>query len=128
MTVSPAVATKQSILQRARAVADSHGTADDTPAKKVSGDWKDFFSETKTVYVASRGCTFNVYIAGDHGPVLFCLHGAGYTGLTFALIAEELSKECGSTTSAIHLRAHTSQTLCCTTGTASWPWISGIMA
>lgn len=99
MTVSPAVATKQSILQRARAVADSHGAADDKPAKKVSGDWKDFFSETKTVYVASRGCTFNVYIAGDHGPVLFCLHGAGYTGLTFALIAEELSKECESTRS-----------------------------
>lgn len=82
-------------------MADAHGTADDKPAKKVSGDWEDFFSEKKSVYVASRGCTFNVYIAGDHGPVLFCLHGAGYTGLTFALVAEELSKEYESTKSLL---------------------------
>eukprot|EP00892_Ulva_mutabilis_P009563 jgi/Ulvmu1/697/UM010_0069.1 len=92
-TVSPAVATKQSILQRARAVADAHDAEEDKPAKKVSADWRDFFSEQKSVYVQSRGCTFNVYTAGDHGPVVFCLHGAGYTGLTFALLAEELSKD-----------------------------------
>jgi protein phosphatase methylesterase 1 len=31
--------------------------------------------------------TFHVYLAGSQGPVLFCLHGGGYTGLSFALVA-----------------------------------------
>lgn len=128
MTVSPAVASRQSVLQRARAVADAHGTVDDKPGKKVSGDWTDFFSEKKSIYVKSRGCTFNVYIAGHQGPVLFCLHGAGYTGLTFALVAEELSKECAFTASLhlapLYLKVMTDFA---TAGTGSWPWTSGTM-
>lgn len=92
-TVPPSLATKQSILQRARAAADAHDSSAEggSPRKKVSSDWRDFF--TKQEQVHTRGCRFNVYMAGDKGPVVFCLHGAGYTGLTFALVAEELSSE-----------------------------------
>jgi hypothetical protein len=30
--------------------------------------------------------TFHVYLAGKQGPVLFCLHGGGYTGSASDLI------------------------------------------
>ena len=60
----------------------------------MSSDWRDFFARQEQVH--TRECTFNVYVAGEKGPVVFCLHGAGYTGLTFALVAEELSTECAS--------------------------------
>lgn len=97
-------------------MADAHGTEDAQPVKKVSANWQDFFSEKKSVRVKSRSCTFNVYVAGDHGPVVFCLHGAGYTGLTFALLAEELSKECASNSSTRYHSLYVSKSLavwCC---------------
>lgn len=28
-----------------------------------------------------------VYVAGSKGAVIYCLHGCGYTGLTWALVA-----------------------------------------
>ena len=31
-----------------------------------------------------------VYLAGTTGPVVFCLHGGGYSGLTWALLAKPL--------------------------------------
>lgn len=74
-------------------------SADDKPH---SSDWRTFFSEKRTV--SARGCQFNVYTAGPNkpsadgqqAPVLFCVHGGGYTGLSFALIAEELRDECAA--------------------------------
>ncbi len=35
-----------------------------------------------------------VYLAGSKGAVLFCLHGGGYSGLTWALVAAALKAEC----------------------------------
>ena len=37
-----------------------------------------------------------VYTAGSKGAVLFCLHGCGYTGLTWSLIAAAVKDRCGS--------------------------------
>lgn len=37
-----------------------------------------------------RDGVFNVYTAGTSGPVIFCLHGGGYTGLTWSLVAKNL--------------------------------------
>lgn len=38
-----------------------------------------------------RGGTFNVYWTGPpDGAVVLCLHGAGYTGLTWSLVATKL--------------------------------------
>ena len=38
-----------------------------------------------------RGGKFNVYTAGPPtGPVVFCIHGGGYTGLTWSLVAQKL--------------------------------------
>ena len=42
----------------------------------------------------SFGC--RVYSAGEAGPVIFCLHGAGYTGLTWSMLAARLKDRWGS--------------------------------
>lgn len=34
--------------------------------------------------------SFNVYSCGSSGPVVLCIHGGGYTGLTWSLVAEKL--------------------------------------
>jgi len=45
-----------------------------------------------SVLRALRHCSvrYRVYQAGTEGPVVFCLHGGGYSGLTWALLAKEL--------------------------------------
>jgi Alpha/beta hydrolase family len=35
-----------------------------------------------------------VYLAGKTGPIFLCLHGGGYTGLSWALVAERLKESC----------------------------------
>ncbi|XP_010683376.1 uncharacterized protein LOC104898059 isoform X2 [Beta vulgaris subsp. vulgaris] len=47
---------------------------------------------------------FHVYKAGSEGPVIFCLHGGGYSGLSFALSASKI-KEKGRVV-AMDLRGH----------------------
>lgn len=34
---------------------------------------------------------YRVYLAGSKGPLLFCLHGGGYTGMTWAVCAQQLA-------------------------------------
>ena len=38
----------------------------------------------------TRYC-YRVYLAGAQGPVLLCLHGGGYTGMTWAVCAQRLA-------------------------------------
>lgn len=52
--------------------------------------WQNYFDRQLSVACPSRGATFNVYQAGDSGPVVLCLHGGGYTGLSWALFAQQL--------------------------------------
>lgn len=37
-----------------------------------------------------RRGSFPVYTAGEKGAVVFCVHGGGYTGLTWSLVARQL--------------------------------------
>lgn len=103
ITIPPALASRESILRQAQQAAQAHLRQDSTDSeKKASSDWRDFFDEKVQVHVASRRCTFNVYTAGPSKapaegtkrPVLFCVHGGGYTGLSYALISEGLKDEC----------------------------------
>jgi protein phosphatase methylesterase 1 len=36
---------------------------------------------------------FNAYSAGSAGAVVLCLHGGGYTGLTWSLVAQQLKQQ-----------------------------------
>lgn len=53
-----------------------------------------FVAEVAAVLVvcACRG-TFTTYMAGSSGAVVFCLHGGGYTGLTWSLVAKQLKQQ-----------------------------------
>ncbi|KAK9838122.1 hypothetical protein WJX81_002596 [Elliptochloris bilobata] len=55
--------------------------------------WDRYFDELRDVRLEERGGTFRVYLAGKGPAVLFCLHGGGYCGLTWALVAAALKSE-----------------------------------
>ena len=46
------------------------------------------------------GDAVRVYLAGAGPAVLFCVHGGGYCGLTWALVAAALKSECGPSLSS----------------------------
>ncbi|KXZ52855.1 hypothetical protein GPECTOR_8g237 [Gonium pectorale] len=52
--------------------------------------WGAYWDKKLEVHLPSRGGTFNVYLAGQQGPVVFCVHGGGYSGLTWSLVARKL--------------------------------------
>lgn len=56
--------------------------------------WTDYFAVKLSV--PARGGVFRVYLSERHdaGPLVVCLHGAGYTGLSWALVAAELRGCC----------------------------------
>jgi uncharacterized membrane protein YgcG len=43
---------------------------------------------------AFRRGSFAVYTAGTKGAAVFCIHGGGYTGLTWSLVAQSLKDRC----------------------------------
>eukprot|EP00879_Flechtneria_rotunda_P005408 GHRR01005699.1.p1 GENE.GHRR01005699.1~~GHRR01005699.1.p1 ORF type:complete len:437 (+),score=84.88 GHRR01005699.1:148-1311(+) len=51
--------------------------------------WDEYWDSKQQVEMPGRGA-FNVYQAGSTGAVVFCLHGGGYTGLTWSLVARQL--------------------------------------
>jgi len=52
--------------------------------------WEGHFDEELKVAIPDSDDVFHLYLAGSEGPVVFCLHGGGYTGLSFALIAGKM--------------------------------------
>ncbi|KAH7731915.1 protein phosphatase methylesterase 1 [Aphelenchoides avenae] len=66
--------------------------------------WQEFFDEKRSVVVDDS--EFNVYLKGNTGPLFYLLHGGGYTGLTWACFAEELSKQFECQVMAPDLRGH----------------------
>ena len=55
--------------------------------------WEGYFDSAEELEVQGRG-TFRVYRAGGAGLVLLLLHGGGYSGLTWALMARRLGSAC----------------------------------
>uniref|UniRef100_A0A0D9W5D9 Protein phosphatase methylesterase 1 n=1 Tax=Leersia perrieri TaxID=77586 RepID=A0A0D9W5D9_9ORYZ len=56
-------------------------------------EWSDYFDEERRVAIPDTEDVFNVYMAGSNGPVVFCLHGGGYSGLSFALAASRIKEK-----------------------------------
>uniref|UniRef100_A0A0E0DEQ0 Protein phosphatase methylesterase 1 n=1 Tax=Oryza meridionalis TaxID=40149 RepID=A0A0E0DEQ0_9ORYZ len=56
-------------------------------------DWSAYFDEERRVAIPDTEDVFNVYMAGLEGPVVFCLHGGGYSGLSFALAASRMKEK-----------------------------------
>jgi len=67
-------------------------------------DWSAYFDEERRVAIPDTDDVFNVYTAGSEGPVVFCLHGGGYSGLSFALAASRMKDK--TRVVAMDLRGH----------------------
>ncbi|XP_024930463.1 uncharacterized protein LOC107421438 isoform X2 [Ziziphus jujuba] len=53
-----------------------------TSSQKYSPlDWLSYFDHEEDVCIPDSNDVFHVYVAGKEGPVVFCLHGGGYSGM-----------------------------------------------
>ncbi|XP_077231821.1 esterase/lipase/thioesterase family protein [Tasmannia lanceolata] len=70
----------------------------DRPATKTSLEkyapleWLGYFDQEDDVVIPGSNDVFHIYLAGSQGPVVFCLHGGGYSGLSFALAASKIKE------------------------------------
>ncbi|XP_039024591.1 protein phosphatase methylesterase 1-like [Hibiscus syriacus] len=82
----------------------------DRPPTKISFekysplDWSGYFDREGDVFIPDSNDVFHLYMAGTEGPVIFCLHGGGYSGLSFALSASKIKEK--PRVVAMDLRGH----------------------
>ncbi|KAM7477264.1 hypothetical protein LguiB_024507 [Lonicera macranthoides] len=67
-------------------------------------DWSGYFDREDDISIPDTNDVFHVYMAGTEGPVVFCLHGGGYCGLSFALSASKIKEKARIV--AMDLRGH----------------------
>uniref|UniRef100_A0A183BQY1 protein phosphatase methylesterase-1 n=1 Tax=Globodera pallida TaxID=36090 RepID=A0A183BQY1_GLOPA len=67
-------------------------------------NWNDFFDKMESVQVDDD--VFNVYVKGSRGPLFLLLHGGGYTGLSWAVLSEQISSSIECQILAPDLRGH----------------------
>ncbi|GLJ31087.1 hypothetical protein SUGI_0622230 [Cryptomeria japonica] len=75
-----------------------------TASKYSPLPWKGHFDKEEDINIPDSNTTFHVYSAGTEGPVVFCLHGGGYSGLSFALAAGNMKQK--ARVVAMDLRGH----------------------
>ncbi|XP_048130724.1 protein phosphatase methylesterase 1 isoform X3 [Rhodamnia argentea] len=66
--------------------------------------WNEYFDREEDLVIPESNDSFHVYTAGEEGPVVFCLHGGGYSGLSFALSASKIKEK--ARVVAVDLRGH----------------------
>ncbi|XP_017771496.1 PREDICTED: protein phosphatase methylesterase 1 [Nicrophorus vespilloides] len=66
--------------------------------------WNNYFDSYKEVKV--NGDSFHCYIKDGSGPLLVTIHGGGYSALTWALFARDVSTKIDCQLLAIDLRGH----------------------
>ncbi|XP_075496597.1 uncharacterized protein LOC142533648 isoform X1 [Primulina tabacum] len=67
-------------------------------------DWASYFDQEEDVHIEDSDDVFHIYKAGTEGPVVFCLHGGGYSGLSFALSASKIKEK--ARVISLDLRGH----------------------
>ncbi|KAM1316414.1 hypothetical protein ACFX13_020213 [Malus domestica] len=76
-----------------------------TSSEKYSAlDWTEYFDKEDDISIPDSNDIFHLYTAGTDGPVVFCLHGGGYSGLSFALSASKIKEK--ARVVAMDLRGH----------------------
>ncbi|CAG9769117.1 unnamed protein product [Ceutorhynchus assimilis] len=66
--------------------------------------WQKYFDKEEFIKTASG--EHHIYIKGHEGPIILCLHGGGYNGLTWSLFAKELYANLECQIVAIDFRGH----------------------
>ncbi|GMI90712.1 protein phosphatase methylesterase [Hibiscus trionum] len=91
-------------------VVSAFASRPDRPPTKSSSekysplDWASYFDREEDVCIPDSNDVFHLYMAGTEGPVVFCLHGGGYSGLSFALSASKIKEK--ARVVAMDLRGH----------------------
>ncbi|XVE60720.1 hypothetical protein DITRI_Ditri05aG0150800 [Diplodiscus trichospermus] len=67
-------------------------------------DWAGYFDREEDVCIPDSNDVFHLYMAGTEGPVVFCLHGGGYSGLSYAVSASKIKEK--AQVVAMDLRGH----------------------
>ncbi|XP_010542734.1 PREDICTED: protein phosphatase methylesterase 1 [Tarenaya hassleriana] len=67
-------------------------------------EWSSYFDKEEDISVPGSNDVFHVYMAGTEGPVVFCLHGGGYSGLSFSVAANQIKEK--ARVVAMDLRGH----------------------
>nr|XP_043624622.1 protein phosphatase methylesterase 1 [Erigeron canadensis] len=76
-----------------------------TSSQKYSPlDWHGYFDNEDDVSIPNSNDVFHIYTAGKDGPVVLCLHGGGYSGLSFAISARIIKEK--ARVVAMDLRGH----------------------
>ena len=70
------------------------------------GSWKDGF-DTFEDYQVNATDTYRIYSAGKEGPIVFCIHGAGASGLSFTLLANYCKSFCRIYAPDLRCHGHT---------------------
>ncbi|KAK2076011.1 hypothetical protein QBZ16_001347 [Prototheca wickerhamii] len=68
--------------------------------------WKRYFDDEGVVQVPERALNVHYYRRGSEGAAILCLHGGGYSGLTWSLVARKLSEDNRCQVFAPDLRGH----------------------
>ncbi|KAL1492927.1 hypothetical protein ABEB36_011091 [Hypothenemus hampei] len=66
--------------------------------------WHDYFDEEE--FIQTDSGQHHIYIKGDKGPIILCLHGGGYNGLTWSLFAKEIFQNIECQIIALDFRGH----------------------
>ncbi|XP_011620967.1 protein phosphatase methylesterase 1 isoform X1 [Amborella trichopoda] len=74
------------------------------PQKYSPLEWSDYFDKEEDVDIPDSQSVFHVYTAGTHGPIVFCIHGGGYSGLSFAIAARQMKEK--AQVVAMDMRGH----------------------
>nr|CAG4637085.1 EOG090X07NZ [Ceriodaphnia reticulata]SVE72988.1 EOG090X07NZ [Ceriodaphnia reticulata] len=68
--------------------------------------WSRYFTSREKVVVNEDGDTFQIYRRGSSGPLLFLLHGGGFSALSWALFAECIEGLVSCQVLAMDMRGH----------------------
>ncbi|XP_050314595.1 protein phosphatase methylesterase 1 isoform X2 [Anthonomus grandis grandis] len=72
---------------------------DFTPLK-----WNDYFD--KEEFIETSTGSHHIFVKGSTGPIILCLHGGGYNGLTWALFTKEIFANLECQIVALDFRGH----------------------
>ncbi|KAJ1390852.1 Alpha/Beta hydrolase fold [Sesbania bispinosa] len=110
MSSLPEDATDERPQQQIQPASSAFASVPHRPPTKSSSekyapvDWTVYFDKEDDVAIPESNDVFHVYMAGNEGPVVFCLHGGGYSGLSFAVSASKIKEK--ARVVAMDLRGH----------------------
>jgi hypothetical protein len=90
----------------------SKNSTDNKTSKRNKRDytqipWTNYFDKYETVITDSdKKNSFRVYTKGETGPVFFFLHGGGFSGLSWALLASQLIQRIECRCYGLDIRGH----------------------